>query len=126
MSRTFWGLNPLLRFCRYGYNVLWLPPYHPDINPIEEAWGIGKGHVGLENDGSNPFEQVKKLLMDGFKKVSDLWPKLVRRTCQKEMKYIKKDRIDILQDHDGSWEVDVDESSSSESEDDEEVSELFA
>ncbi|CAO3568837.1 unnamed protein product [Mortierella alpina] len=64
-----------------------------------------------------------ELLTDGFKKVSDLWPKLVRRTCQNEMKYIKKDRIDVLEDHDGSWEVDVDESLISENEDDEEEEE---
>ena len=71
----------------------------------------------LKTMGLNPFDQVETLLMDGFKKVSDLWPKLVRRTCRN---YIKEDRIDSSEDHDGSWGVDVDESSSSENEDEEE------
>src|SRR5215472_7842555 len=37
----------------YGYRVLWIPPYHPMLNPIKEAWGVGKGFVARKNDGSN-------------------------------------------------------------------------
>ncbi|KAF9572839.1 hypothetical protein EC968_009404 [Mortierella alpina] len=85
------------------------------INPIEEAWGIGKGHVGLETDGSKPFEQVKDLLLEGFAKVNGLWPELVRRACKHEMIYIEKDNTDVTRDPNGSWEVNIDESSEEES-----------
>lgn len=43
-----------------GYEIFWLPPYHPELNPIEEAWGLTKQHVALENDGSH-FKKVKDL-----------------------------------------------------------------
>ncbi|XP_054287214.1 uncharacterized protein LOC129003036 [Macrosteles quadrilineatus] len=31
----------------FGHQVLRLPPYHPDLNPIELVWGAIKGQVGL-------------------------------------------------------------------------------
>lgn len=71
---------------KFGYNILWLPPYHPELNPIEEAWGLTKQHVALENDGSD-FKKVKALILDGFAKANEAWPKLVRRTKQNEEKY---------------------------------------
>lgn len=27
---------------RAGHRVLWLPPYHPDLNPIERMWAVAK------------------------------------------------------------------------------------
>lgn len=30
----------------YGHNLLYLPPYHPEISPIEYAWGHIKRNVG--------------------------------------------------------------------------------
>ena len=30
---------------RYGVRVLYLPPYSPDLNPIEPAWALQKQHV---------------------------------------------------------------------------------
>ncbi|GJJ69136.1 hypothetical protein EMPS_01482 [Entomortierella parvispora] len=79
---------------RYGYHVLWLPPYHPDLNPIEEAWGVIKGHALYENDGSN-FEAVRNLIMEGLDKAAPTWPRLVERTIATEMRYIKTDRIQL-------------------------------
>lgn len=26
-----------------GHDILWLPPYSPDLNPIEQVWGQIKG-----------------------------------------------------------------------------------
>ena len=92
--------------------MLWLPPYHLDINPIEEAWGIAKGHVSFENDGSQAFDQVKDLLYQGFNKVD--WRPLVRRVHEHEEKYIKSD--DIRQPEIGVDIIMLDSSSSSSSE----------
>ncbi|KAG0037595.1 hypothetical protein BGZ82_002219 [Podila clonocystis] len=50
----------------YGFSILWLPPYHPQLNPIELAWGASKGLVALENDGSD-FMKVRDLLLKAFK-----------------------------------------------------------
>lgn len=67
----------------YGYSIFWLPPYHPQLNPIEEAWGLTKRHVAMENDGSN-FQRVKALISEGFEKANAAWPKLVRRAVHQE------------------------------------------
>src|SRR4051812_4413561 len=37
----------------YGFRIGWLPPYHPTLNPIEEAWGIVKGYIASNNDGKD-------------------------------------------------------------------------
>lgn len=83
---------PLITICRYGHRILWLPPYHPDINPIEEGWGVTKEHVGQVNDGSD-FALVKNYIHDGFDKADDKWFDLVRRSEANELRYILKDRI---------------------------------
>lgn len=33
----------------HGHNALRLPPYHPDLNPIEMIWSLIKNHVALKN-----------------------------------------------------------------------------
>ena len=32
-----------------GHTVLRLPPYHPDLNPIEQIWGIVKTRIAAKN-----------------------------------------------------------------------------
>ena len=91
-------------YCRFGFDVLWLPPYHPDINPIEEGWGIAKGHVALENNGSQPFSQVKNLLLEGFKKVD--WQHLVRRVQKNEQEYM---RGHYITEEESEFVIDIDE-----------------
>jgi len=74
----------------YGFRIEWLPPYHPTLNPIEEAWGIVKGYVANNNDGKD-FNKVKELIFEGFLKVTpDLWARLVNRTYANEDGFIKK------------------------------------
>jgi len=62
---------------RYGY--------HPDLNPIEEAWSLAKDHVALENDGTD-FAKVKDLVSEGLKKVESYWSKFVDWTSDNESK----------------------------------------
>ena len=77
----------------YGFQIKWLPPYHPTLNPIEEAWGIVKGFVASHNDGKN-FNKVRELIFEGFSKVnSNIWTKLVNRTYTNEDALTKKVHI---------------------------------
>jgi hypothetical protein len=53
---------------RKGHEVLRLPPYHCELNPIELIWGDLKGFVGL---GNSTFkgEDVKALIKKGFAQI---------------------------------------------------------
>nr|CAH7728044.1 unnamed protein product [Callosobruchus chinensis] len=42
-----------------GHSVLRLPPYHPDLNPIELVWGSLKQYVAERNVDFN-FKHVEK------------------------------------------------------------------
>jgi transposase len=78
---------------RFGFNIQWLPPYHPMLNPIEVAWAITKEYVADVNDGSN-FQKVKTYIEQGFEKVtSEVWQKLVKRTYRIEEELILKNNI---------------------------------
>ena len=33
----------------HGHTVIRLPPYHPDLNPIEKIWGIVKARIAAKN-----------------------------------------------------------------------------
>ena len=49
-----------------GHDVLWTPPYCPDLQPIEIVWAIGKNNVASQfYDGRNMKETVKHL-RDGW------------------------------------------------------------
>jgi transposase len=80
----------------FGYHVLHLPPYHPDLNPIEEAWGIVKNHVSYENDGSS-FQMVKEYIIEGINKANEAWPKLIKRTVENERGYIMQDKVSPIE-----------------------------
>lgn len=36
-----------------GFEILRLPPYHPELNPIEKIWGILKNYVASKNVAQN-------------------------------------------------------------------------
>jgi transposase len=61
---------------RHGHSVLRLPPYHPDLNPIELIWAEVKNHVARHNISSN-FKDVEKLCLEKFSSMgsSDWVPK---------------------------------------------------
>lgn len=47
----------------HNHNILRLPPYHPDLNPIEMAWSMIKQYVGSKNvkwNINNAIELVKE------------------------------------------------------------------
>ena len=77
-----------------GHDVLRLPPYHCDLNPIELIWGDLKGFIGKENS-TFKLNDVKSLIQRGFEQIdSTKWLK----SCDHvkniiEPSYWKKDAI---------------------------------
>lgn len=78
---------------KYGVEVLRLPPYHCELNPIELIWADVKGHIA-RNNTKFQFEKVKALLVEGMAKVtSDRWKKCVEHVRKEEEKFFKLDFI---------------------------------
>ena len=60
-----------------GIEVLRLPPYHCELNPIELIWAEVKGNVARENR-TFKLEHVKGLLSSALKRVTaDYWQKCI-------------------------------------------------
>ncbi|XP_063416585.1 uncharacterized protein LOC134698835 [Mytilus trossulus] len=60
---------------KMGHDVLRLPPYHCDLNPIELIWGALKGFIGKENS-TFKLNDVKSLIQRGFEQIdSTKWLK---------------------------------------------------
>ncbi|CAG2205058.1 unnamed protein product [Mytilus edulis] len=77
-----------------GHEVLRLPSYHCEFNPIELIWGNLKGFVGQEN---STFKQndVKSLIQKGFEQInSTTWFNSCNHVKNNiEPKYWQKDAI---------------------------------
>jgi transposase len=56
---------------RKGHEVLRLPPYHCEFNPIELIWGDLKGYIGRENS-TFKLNDVKHLIQKGLSQIDKL------------------------------------------------------
>ncbi|XP_045516861.1 uncharacterized protein LOC123709513 [Pieris brassicae] len=76
-----------------GHQVLRLPPYHPDLNPIEMTWSDTKQYVGSKNIKWSVSKcidliQEKVLLMGTWD-----WQKLCKKMKDIEEQYAKSDHV---------------------------------
>lgn len=80
-------LNKILE--DHGHSVLRLPPYHPELNPIELLWGIIKGKVASQNVKFN-LKIVEELVRKEAESISlDMFSDVFRKTREYEEKYIQ-------------------------------------
>jgi hypothetical protein len=64
-----------------GHEVCWLPPYHPEFNPIEKMWGVAKQHIrDTYNINQDTKDNFKKRIKEGFDKCT---PKVWAGACRK-------------------------------------------
>ena len=47
---SFWFLLPHITYIILGVRIEYLPPYSPDLNPIEEAFSKIKAYIRRNND----------------------------------------------------------------------------
>ena len=94
-----------------GRTILRLPPYHCELNPIELAWAVVKGHVKANNTTFH-LADVKRLLIQGVEKVtSEMWKNCIRHTTGEEDKLFDLDQvIDDMQDNADDPSSDEDDS----------------
>lgn len=76
-----------------GHTVLRLPPYHPDLNPIELVWGDIKGELARTAIDSN-LEKKKEVLNSLFTNYSaEKWRKCDDHVIKNEEEYYRTDRV---------------------------------
>ena len=77
----------------YGHEILRLPPYHCEMNPIELAWAPEKNYVAGENKDIS-LDSVEKLFRKKREKLpEDFWRKCVEHVKKIEKNYWESDRI---------------------------------
>ena len=66
---------------KFGHEFLWIPPYHFELNPIENMWGISKNHVAAQFSlTSRGKKDILKRLYEGFDKCTpDVWRKAINK-----------------------------------------------
>ena len=89
-----------------GHEVLFLPPYRPELNAIETAWGVTKNFVARNNLPSVSFNDLRDVIQRGFAEASvACWNKLDSKivcTEQQQLEVLlsEKERLDqFREDH---------------------------
>lgn len=75
-------------FAESGHSVSRLPPYHPDLNPIELIWSLIKGNVAKKNITFN-IDNVASLVMETCNSITaEDWKKRCDHCKKIEQEYI--------------------------------------
>ena len=53
-------------FKEKGYEILWTPPYAPDLQPIEMFWAAGKNHAAQYYKDDQKMKETVRLLREGW------------------------------------------------------------
>ncbi|RHY12240.1 hypothetical protein DYB25_007476 [Aphanomyces astaci] len=84
---------------RRGHSVVFTPPHHSDLQPIETVWAIVKGEVGRQYDDMTKFPEVKVRLEAAF---ANLKPDSIKgcvRSVQEKLKLLHEHlaQVDALE-----------------------------
>lgn len=105
---------------QHGHTVLRLPPYHPDLNPIELVWASVKNAVARRNV-SFKFEDVESLAREEFSKISqEEWRKRCEHVVKVEDNYLSNEII--IDIHTEELIINLGDSSDSDSDESDSVS----
>jgi hypothetical protein len=88
-------INCLL--AEHGHTVIRLPPYHPDLNPIEKIWGIVKTRIATENV-TFKLRDIQQLAEQNFVTVTmEEWAAVCRHVKAVEEEYMSSEyKIDSV------------------------------
>ena len=73
------GLRSVQIARKYGHDILFTPPYWPQLQPIETAWGMVKNYVANNRTGDDySVAKTLPLVRAGFKSVTpEQWQKMI-------------------------------------------------
>lgn len=70
-----------------GFEILQLPPYHPELNPIEKIWGILKNYVANKNVEQN-LSSIMALINERLEMIDQtIWANTCRHIEDIEKQY---------------------------------------
>lgn len=88
---VMYKLDALLE--QHGHSVLRLPPYHPELNPIEKIWALVKNWVASRNTTFR-LADVENLTRQKFAEVTgDDWKKICDHVVIFENELIQREHI---------------------------------
>ena len=77
---------------QFGCGVLRTPQYHPELQPIEHAWGIAKSHIAETQTGEYTLKSLRDRLQPAFDKVTPgVCKNLFAHVRQEEERYWQVD-----------------------------------
>ena len=77
----------------HGHTVIRLPPYHPDLNPIEQIWGIVKTRIAAKNV-TFKLRDVQQLAKQNFAAVTmEEWAAVCRHVKAVEEEYMSREHV---------------------------------
>ena len=90
-TRKVYVIDTLL--AKHGHSVLRLPPYHPELNPIEKIWALLKNHVAACNT-TFKLDDVKKLAVDKFHDIGlQEWQNICAHVEKTETEYMTNEYV---------------------------------
>jgi hypothetical protein len=99
-----------------GHRVLYTPPYHPELQPIEGIWGVAKRHVSFHP--AKTLADLRNTFNEGLTRTvtaktwTGLWKKCLA-TCREYHLIARADyfrtQIEDLSDEDESYDLPIDE-----------------
>ncbi|XP_045455122.1 uncharacterized protein LOC123664648 [Melitaea cinxia] len=101
---------------QHGHEVLRLPPYHCDLNPIEYIWNLTKQRVADKNIDQSE-RQIETLTKEAIASITtEDWRKEINHVERLEKQYWDNDRLQEIQERELIISVGGEESDESESE----------
>jgi arsenate reductase-like glutaredoxin family protein len=77
----------------HGHSVLRLPPYHPELNPIEKIWAQVKNYVATHNV-TFKFDDMRKLAEEKFAIIgTSEWENVCRNAIKVEDEYLSREAV---------------------------------
>lgn len=81
----------------YGHSVVRLPPYHPELNPMELIWARVKNDVAAHNI-DNRIDFVQQMVQEKFSQLTtEDWRKCCEHVIKCEKDYLEADRVFDMQ-----------------------------
>ena len=82
---------------QHGHRILRTPPYHPELQPIELAWGVAKNYVARNCDFT--LKKLRRNLESGLESVDQSTvQKMIKKVAKTEDKFWKEDlKLDSLE-----------------------------